>query len=656
MDGDYILSIKNLTLGFLDQQNEIQFAVNGLNIDIPKGKTFVLLGESGCGKSVTANAILQLLPDNTYISPNSKIEYQGVDLLSQTDQYLQNIRGKEIGMIFQDPMTALNPVIKIGTQIMEMLLSRGGLSKTDSYVHALALLKEVGIEAPKDSFHKYPHQFSGGQKQRIMIAIALAGKPKLLIADEPTTALDVTTQAHILLLLKKLQDKYGLSMLLITHDIGVASIMGDQNGVMYAGHIVELHTSRNLREQPLHPYTQELMASIPDHKKADKLLQVSSCSSILNLNMSMNTCRYIERCPLKMDICRKVLPSWKNMQNNLVRCHLYDDNFMSVRDIKKKISHAEVYLSKHNEKDAILLVRGLSVEYSQPGKYFWTNRKKIAAVDNVSFSLNKGKTIALVGESGSGKTSTGRAILDLISKTKGRIYLKGVSLSKIHPKFRKNMQIVFQDVYSSLNPKLTIRTIITEGLKLYEKNPTIIENKLRNVIKQVGLSYDMLERFPHQFSGGQRQRIAIARSLILSPELMILDEPTSALDVSIQAQILNLLKKIQAKNKISYVLISHDMSVVGYMADEIAVMYRGKIIEYGMCKEILENPRHPYTQDLISAMPDNLDFSNFGNNNKHSYTVSTNDYLSFKDIWQNRVSFSETHHVYCYDDYDRAYL
>ncbi len=604
-----ILSIKNLIVGF--NQHKKEFAVHDLSFDIPKGKTFVLLGESGCGKSVTAHSILQLLPDSAFISEKSKIIYQNIDLLEQSNYELQKIRGKSISMIFQDPMTALNPVMKIGEQLNEMLVKHFAMNKNSSKIRSMELLRTVGIDEPEQRYEQYSHQLSGGQKQRVMIAIALAGEPELLIADEPTTALDVTTQAQILCLLNELQKKHGLSILLITHDLGVASLIADVIGVMYAGHLVEVDCCNNIMKNPLHPYTQELVAAIPSYKKSDFALETTSGISPI-INDSLSLCRYIDRCPLKVDTCEKSVPEWKFVEFRHVRCHLFEQDMeyvkkLSVNQLVEKIG----IMNQTNEDGVVLSVRNLSVAYYNSNKFLMKDTKKyFQAVDNISFNLLRGKTLAIVGESGSGKTSTGKAIVDLVKKTAGKIYINGVCLSRIHSKFRKKIQIVFQNIHSSLNPKLTVSDIILEGLILFERDNIEIQKKLNKVIAQVGLNKELLSRYPHQLSGGQRQRVAIARSLILSPDILILDEPTSALDVSIQAQILTILKRIQKECAISYLLISHDISVVGYMADEIIVMYKGSLVEYGSTKEILESAKHPYTKSLLNSIPENVDFTN----------------------------------------------
>lgn len=652
MEHDYILSIEDLSLGFRNNKAEDDLAVHGLNFSIPYGKTFVLVGESGSGKSVTAHAVLQLLPDNVTIDQKSKILFAGSDLLAKSEYEMQHIRGNQIAMVFQDPMTSLNPVLTIGEQIFETVKLHSRLGFKQAKEHVITLLELVGIDNPQHRYYQYPHELSGGQKQRIVIAIALAGKPKLLIADEPTTALDVTTQAQILSLLRKIQQDYQLSILLITHDIGVAALMGDIIGVMYAGHLVEVNYASNIVQDPKHPYTQELIQAIPNLNKSEQLLNVTIGN--INIQKVVAGCRFVERCPLKINICYKNSPEFYYVNNSNVRCHLFNSEFMSVKKITRAFSEITALPSRSNiPAENILQVRDLSVQYNTKKRKLFSKASKITAVNQVSLQLTKGRTLAIVGESGSGKTSAGKAILDLIAKSAGKIYLYDVYLDKIHKKFRKKLQIVFQDVYSSLNPKLTIRDIILEGLLLFEKKPAIIETKLKKVLSQVGLTYEVLSRYPHQFSGGQRQRIAIARSLILSPDLIVLDEPTSSLDVSIQAQILNLLKTIQRENDFSYILISHDLSVVGYMADEVMVMYQGKVLEHGTVHEIFNNPQHPYTKALLSSVPEQLQLNNIPTVNVDNYKITLSDYNKEVDIDTNIISFSKTHRVYYHEDFNR---
>ncbi len=662
MEHDPILSIQSLSISF-NTPNGSQLVVHELDLEIQRGETFVLLGESGCGKSVTAHSIPQLLSDSAEIAADSKIIFDGIDLLNCAESKLRSIRGKQIGMIFQEPMTALNPVMSIGSQINEMLLSRKHMSPASCKKHSIALLEEVGIDDPHNRYDQFPHQLSGGQKQRVIIAIALAGKPKLLIADEPTTALDVTTQSQILYLLKRLQRKFGLSILLITHDIGVARLMGDVTGVMFAGYLVETNTMQNLINNAMHPYTQELLAAIPSFDKNEKALNVTEMviPKIVDTNQ---LCRYYDRCPLRIDVCKRLAPNWYENNSNVVRCHLYNDDFISVKTISLKEEENQFLKSGFDvhENENVLDIKNLKVYFPIVKGIFKRVVQTIKAVDEISFSVDKGKTLAIVGESGSGKTTAGRAIIDLIKRDCGSIKINGIRLSKIHQKFRRRIQMIFQDVYSSIDPKLTMRDIILEGLLLVDKSPNSIERKLSEVLMQVGLERNMLSRYPHQFSGGQRQRIAIARSLILSPDILILDEPTSALDVSIQAHILNLLKTIQKESYLSYVLISHDISVVSYMADEIAVMYLGKIVEYGKTKDILTNPQHPYTKLLLNSIPENINFDKMAMDN-NILNIPQNVGCSFltrcsvmkqccKTTYPETIKITDTHQVRCFK-YDK---
>ena len=534
-----ILQVKNLTVstGTGTKKTDI---VNNISFTIERGETFVLLGESGSGKSITALSIMRLLPAAIKISDGSVILHT-TNLFQLPENKMRKIRGAKIGMIFQEPQTSLNPVLTAGQQISETLRQHDNLSKKQCIKRSIELLDAVGIPDAERRINEYPHQFSGGMKQRIMIAIALAGKPDLLIADEPTTALDVTIQAQVLNLLRKLQSETGMSILFITHDIGVAAQMADHIAVKQNGSIVELKTKKELFSNPENSYTQKLFDAIP---------------------------------------------SWE-----------------------KRMDENEIEEIERTERTSLLKVKDLKVYYPIRKGIFKRTIGHVRAVDSVTIDLHAGETVAIVGESGSGKTTMGKAILQLLEVTSGDITYQKTDLNKLDApslrKLRSDIQIVFQDPYSSMNPRMMVNDIIQEGMLAQGVGESKKERDEHTVklLEQVGLLPEHRYRYPHEFSGGQRQRICIARALAVKPKLIICDEPTSALDVSVQAQILSLLKDLQKEYQLGYLFITHNISVVEYIAHYVAVMYEGKIVEQGAVEKILKNPKNPYTKNLLSAVP-----------------------------------------------------
>ena len=534
-----ILQVKNLTVstGTGTKKTDI---VNNISFTIERGETFVLLGESGSGKSITALSIMRLLPAAIKISDGSVILHT-TNLFQLPENKMRKIRGAKIGMIFQEPQTSLNPVLTAGQQISETLRQHDNLSKKQCIKRSIELLDAVGIPDAERRINEYPHQFSGGMKQRIMIAIALAGKPDLLIADEPTTALDVTIQAQVLNLLRKLQSETGMSILFITHDIGVAAQMADHIAVMQNGSIVELKTKKELFSNPENSYTQKLFDAIP---------------------------------------------SWE-----------------------KRTDENEIEEIERTERTSLLKVKDLKVYYPIRKGIFKRTIGHVRAVDSVTIDLHAGETVAIVGESGSGKTTMGKGILQLLEVTSGDITYQKTDLNKLDApslrKLRSDIQIVFQDPYSSMNPRMMVNDIIQEGMLAQGVGESKKERDEHTVklLEQVGLLPEHRYRYPHEFSGGQRQRICIARALAVKPKLIICDEPTSALDVSVQAQILSLLKDLQKEYQLGYLFITHNISVVEYIAHYVAVMYEGKIVEQGSVEKILKNPKNPYTKNLLSAVP-----------------------------------------------------
>ncbi|OUV12085.1 MAG: microcin ABC transporter ATP-binding protein [Alphaproteobacteria bacterium TMED87] len=518
-----VLIVDNLSVSFRGET-----AVRNISFEIGRGETLALVGESGSGKSVTALSILQLLPYPIATHPSGSVRVDGFETMGASNHVMRNIRGSKVTMIFQEPMTSLNPLHRIEKQIGEILFVHRGLKLKESRGRILDLLKLVGLQNAEEKMRSFPHELSGGQRQRVMIAMALANEPDLLIADEPTTALDVTIQAQILELLKELQESLGMAMLLITHDLGVVRRMADRVCVMTQGAIVETGECATVFESPQHEYTRHLLDAEP-----------------------------------------KGHPLGTKNSENLLKCDL------------------------------------LNVKFPLAKGFFYTT-KYLQAVNNVSLSVPRGQTLGIVGESGSGKTTLGMAILRLV-KSEGDIFLEGNNLSVMKSRelrpFRKDMQIVFQDPFGSLSPRLSIHQIIEEGLMVHEKN--LSEKQRRDrvaaALKEVGLDESAQDRYPHEFSGGQRQRIAIARALILKPKLVILDEPTSALDMSVQAQIVDLLRGLQSRHNLTYLFISHDLKVVRALSNQVIVMKDGVIVESGSSDQIFEEPKTEYTRALISA-------------------------------------------------------
>jgi peptide/nickel transport system ATP-binding protein len=567
--------------------------LDGINLAIPRGKTLALVGESGSGKSLTALSIAQLLPTNLIYGTGSQIQLGSLSILDLPEIVMQKIRGKRIGFVFQEPMTALNPVLTIEEQLREAMtwhkIAKNTASSRRNYKKQIdqaliSLLDSVGIQEPKHCLQCYPHQLSGGMKQRVMIAIALAAEPDLLIADEPTTAVDVSIQAQILDLLKRIQREKKLSMLFITHDLGVVKQIADQIAVMYHGQIVEYAEVDAFFAAPKHPYSQQLFAAIPSYEKRNNLLPVTAS----NNGQSQQGCKFTARCPWVMPICNETEPPlFLRGEDHQVRCYLTE-----IKPIPVQIINAGNSFSQQQENIALLSVQEACVYFPIKKGLLKRTVAVVKAVENVSFDLYKGETLAVVGESGSGKTTLAKAMVGLLPFTSGNMTVSGSS---------ENIQMVFQDPYSSLNPKMLVADIIAEGLRAKGQRikdastfPAIL-----TVLDQVGLSQNVVNRYPHEFSGGQRQRIAIARALILSPTILICDEPTSALDLSVQAQVLNLLKTLQYELKLSYLFITHNLSAVSYIADRAIVMKNGKIVEEGAIETILFSPQHDYTKMLI---------------------------------------------------------
>ncbi|MEQ8820531.1 MAG: ABC transporter ATP-binding protein [Sumerlaeia bacterium] len=569
--GRPLLSIENLQVSFKTPDRDEVEAVKEISIRLAAGQTLGVVGESGSGKSVTAMSILRLIPTPPGVFKGGAIYFNGDNLLEVSERKLRGIRGRDVSMIFQEPMTSLNPVFTVGDQVAEAIIIHQNVSKQEAKKRVITLFDEVGIPDPERRFGSYPHQMSGGQKQRVMIAMALACDPKLLIADEPTTALDVTIQKQILELMLKLRDDRGMAIMFISHDLGVIAEISDYVAVMFRGELVEFGPVHEILTRPQHPYTQGLLACRPPlDVKVDRLRTVAD---FLEGGEELDA--------------RGLAKS----------CHVYSDEEIKAR-------HKDVHA-----RPVILEVQDLQVHFPIKKGFFSKTVGMVKAVDGISFQVHKGHTLGLVGESGCGKTTTGRAILRLVEPTGGKVEFEGQDFSHLKGgalrSARKRIQMIFQDPYSSLNPRMTIKQAVMEGMVIHNlyPNPRERVDKVAELLEKCGMPADAMKRFPHEFSGGQRQRIAIARSLAVEPEMIICDESVSALDVSVQAQILNLLKDLQDDLGLSYIFISHDLSVIKYMSDDIAVMYAGKIVEAGPAEEVYHHPKDPYTERLIESIP-----------------------------------------------------
>lgn len=599
-----LLTVSDLRV-VIERDDSRLFPVDGVDFSIAAGETFALLGESGCGKSMTALALNRLLPDAGRIA-SGEVRLDGEDLLGLSEAQMRRVRGGRIGMIFQEPATSLNPVMTVGAQISEALAARGirGPAVEDE-VHRL--LAAVGIADPVRRAQEFPFQFSGGMKQRAMIAMALAGRPQLLIADEPTTALDVTTQSQVLDLLARLQHEQAMAMLLITHDLGVVARCADRVGVMYAGELVEIGAREDFFRTPLHPYSRKLFEALPTAARRGADLDAPAGSVPLP-GQHFVGCRFAERCPAAFDRCDEEEPAWYRLgDDQQVRCHLYEG--VSVpRPLGTP--HAGIAVLRHDRPlQPVLEVRDLAVYFPLRKGILRRTVGEVKAVDGVSLRLAAGRTLALVGESGCGKTTVGKAALKLIDATAGSIFLDGEDITALPAEalqpMRRVVQMVFQDPFASLNPRMRVGEIIEEGMISLgvESEALSRRQKVDALLERVGLSAAMRWRYPHEFSGGQRQRIAVARALAVAPRVLICDEPTSALDVSVQAQLLNLMRELQAERRLAYLFITHNLAVVEYLADDVSVMYLGRVVEEGPVSRVLRDPAHPYTRALMAAVP-----------------------------------------------------
>ena len=600
-----VLRVENLATRIDSAQGEVR-AVDGIDLELRKGECFALVGESGCGKSMTALSILRLLPEAGRIT-DGRVLLGGHDLLELPEAAMRAVRGRRVAMIFQEPATALNPVLSVGRQIREVIERHTRLDATAARKRALELLDAVGIPDPERRFDEYPFQLSGGLKQRVMIAGALAVDPEVLIADEPTTALDVTIQSQILDLLKKLQAERGMAVLLITHDLGIVAQMAQRVAVMYAGEIVEVGSREAFFRAPQHPYSRKLFEALPSPDKRSAELAVIR-GQVPPLTGVFRSCRFAERCEQAFDRCRQEAPKLVVLPGDQqARCFLRERGPDAPRARHAAVQGTAMPGGAAGE--VLLRVEALKVHFPIRRGVFKRTVGHVKAVDGVSLAIREGRTLALVGESGCGKTTVGKAILRLVPPTAGRTVFAGADLAKLPREalrtMRRAMQIIFQDPYASLNPRMRVADILAEGMRSLGVGADDADRvrRMDALLEQVGLPGEAKLRYPHEFSGGQRQRIAIARALAVEPKLIVCDEPTSALDVSVQAQILNLLRSLQQRLGLAYLFITHNISVVEYLAHEVAVMYLGRIVEQGSADEVLGAPKHPYTEALLSAVP-----------------------------------------------------
>jgi len=614
--GERLLTVRNLTTEYRTEERVIR-AVDSIDFHINAGEIVGLVGESGAGKSATARSVLRLIQSPGEIT-DGEVRFDGEDVISMSDEKLRAFRGSRTGMVFQDPSSTLNPTMRIGKQVAEAVTEYRDISNAEAREQAVSLLDRVGIPNAAERFEDYPHEFSGGQKQRIVIAIAIACQPDLLVADEPTTALDVTIQAQILELLQELGEDLGMSVLFITHDLGVVRELCNRVAIMYAGSIVETGPVESLFTDPRHPYTRGLLQSIPsvnmpgEGSERERLSSIEG--SMPDLSSGFSGCKYAERCPAATEECRTGHPQLEPVGDDGRKVACIHHEQTGDIDYTTDTDTASLSWTTSASDDAgdgpLVQVEGLEKHFDTGGfldSWFGEN-EPVRAVDGIDIAVNAGETVGLVGESGCGKSTAARSMLRLLEPTDGRVVYRGTDLTSLPDEemreLRRNLQIVFQDPTSSLNPRRTVRRIIERPIELHDLEPEgERKQRIEELIRAVGMEPRYLDRYPHELSGGQQQRIGIARALAVNPEVIVLDEPVSGLDVSVQAQILNLLSDLQEELGLGYLLISHDLSVVRHVCDRIAVMYLGEIAEHGSTGTVFSDPYHPYTEALLSSVP-----------------------------------------------------
>ena len=603
------LRVRGLTVTFVGSGRAVP-AVRGIDFDVDANQVLGIVGESGSGKSVASLAISGLLPPTAHVT--GSIQLDGVEVTTLDPESMRKMRGRDVGMVFQDPTTTLNPVFPIGRQVIEGQVSHGQVAPGQAAQRAIELLREVDIPDPQNRVNQYPHQFSGGMRQRAVIAMAMSGRPRLIIADEPTTALDVTVQAQVLAVLAKRQADTGAAVILITHDLGVVAEVAHKVAVMYGGRIVESGPVQDIFTQPRHPYTVGLLRSIPRIDTLDSRL-VPIMGQPPTPTQLPSGCTFHPRCAIGRDrpVCAAQDPALQAVgDGHSSACHFPDEVARLLADTAP-VAHAAPDAGQAlsaRPGQALLEVERLQVFYPVKSGLLRRRTGWVRAVDGVSLALRAGETVGLVGESGCGKTTAGRAIMGLIPKTGGRVSFDGQDITSLPRegmrRVRRHMQYIFQDPYSSLNPVLSVGDIVAEPLRIHGLFDSLGGARwVSELFELVGLSSTMVNRYPQEFSGGQRQRIGIARALALKPRLLILDEPVAALDVSIQAQVINLLQDLQRELSLAYLFIAHDLSVVRHISDRVAVMYLGRIVEESTKSTLYQTPTHPYTQSLMSAVP-----------------------------------------------------
>ena len=618
-----LLEVKNLKTQFNTEQGVVK-AVDGVSYQINEREIVGLVGESGCGKSVSQLSVMQLIPSPPGEIVDGQVIFEGQDLLKFKPKgaAMRQVRGGQIGMIFQEPMTSLNPTMTIGRQLAETMELHLGLDRCDAAKKAVELLGLVGIPAAEERLNEYPHSFSGGMRQRVMIAMALSCNPRLLIADEPTTALDVTTQAQLLELMTGMVDRFQASLVVVTHNLGVVARYADRIYVMYAGRIVETGTTKDIFGDPCHPYTMALLKAVPrlDEERGRKLVPIVGLPP--NLIDMPNVCSFLPRCPRSQERC--LHEPWPELASvgvgHSVACYAEKAQLAGqaatsiasqVRAAQERVSVTSSHKdgSSLSDDDLVLDVRNLKMYFPLLRGVARRKVGEVKALDGISFKVRRGETLGLVGESGCGKTTTGRCVLRLYEPTDGEIWFEGQDIAtmperKIKP-LRRKMSLVFQDPAGSLDPRQTAGSIVGEPLKIQNLTSSKAEyrDRVDELFKTVGLEPSMQDRVPHEFSGGQRQRLAVARALACDPTLIVCDEPISALDVSIQAQVINLLQELQKRLNLTYLFVAHDLSVVRHISDRIAVMYLGRIVEIADADTLYDDPKHSYTKALLSAVP-----------------------------------------------------
>ena len=612
--GDAVLSVRDLNVRF-NTENGAVHAVRGVDFDLMPGKTLGIVGESGSGKSVTSLAIMGLLPPTAQVS--GSVRLKGRELLGLSDKDMCKYRGNDLAMVFQDPLSSLTPVFTVGTQIVEALtIHHPTMSRAAKEARAVELLAMVGIPSPKERLKAFPHEFSGGMRQRVMIAIAIANNPRVLIADEPTTALDVTIQAQVLEVLHTAQEETGAAVVMITHDLGVVAGMADDIMVMYAGKPVETGAVDDIYYNPRMPYTLGLLGAVPRVDVAEKSSLVPIEGMPPNLLHTPTGCSFAPRCPLSSDACLDGEPALAPVPGGALHraACIKSDALGGDVDVHDVFAAPPVPVSRFDavpraERSTVLQLKDVRKHFPPTrGALIKRRTGTVKAVDGVSFDIREGECFSIVGESGSGKTTTLLEIMEFHPDQDGEVVIGGLSNkqaadAKTKGKMRRELQMVFQDPTGALDPRFTVYEVLAEPLQNAGMDRPAIKNRIMELMRLVGLQPDHVNRFPNQFSGGQRQRIGIARALAVNPKLVVLDEPVSALDVSVQAGVINLLDHLRAELGLSYLLVAHDLSVVRHISNRVAVMYLGKIVEIGAVDRVFDNPRHPYTRALLSAIP-----------------------------------------------------